>query len=407
MEASELQQALVDKLKHMRCLTMARVEAAFRAVPRHLFLPGVAVDEVYRDTAIVTKRLDERPVSSSSQPAMMAIMLEQLDLKLGQHVLEIGAGTGYNAALLAYLVGDTGLVVTVDIDQDLVEAARQHLAAAGFDRVQVICGDGGLGYADAAPYDRILLTVGASDLLPAWRAQLKPDGRLVMPLSIRLSQKSVAFDQAPDHLVSASIADCGFMMLRGPFAGAELSAPLGPEAGLHFTGGDVGRRDLQVIYQRLLGPGHDWPTAIRVTDREVWGGLSLWLDLYEAGFCNLWAEDEIAARHIIPTLFAFGNSCSTSGLVNHDGLCLLMRPSDDNPDRTGETPFELFVRDYGPHEALARHLIEQIKAWDAAGRPGTERLRIRAYPRDTDYRSAVNEIVVEKNWTRLVLDWQR
>jgi protein-L-isoaspartate(D-aspartate) O-methyltransferase len=367
----------------------------------------MAVDEVYRDTAIITKRLDDRPVSSSSQPAIMAIMLEQLDLKPGQHVLEIGAGTGYNAALLAHLVGDTGLVVTVDIDQDLVEGARQHLAAAGFDRVQVICGDGGLGYVDAAPYDRIILTVGASDILPAWRAQLKPEGRLVLPLSIRLTQKSVAFDQARDHLVSASIADCGFMMLRGAFAGTQPAARLGPEAGLHFTGGDEGGPDMPVIYQRLLGTSHDRPTAIRVTEREAWGGLSLWLDLYEAGFCNLWAEGEIAARSIIPTLFTFGSGCFTSGLVNHDDICLLMRPPDDNPDRTEETPFELFVRSYAPHDALARHLIEQIKAWDAAGRPGTERLRIRAYPPDMDYRSAANEIVIEKNWTRLVLDWPR
>ncbi len=405
MEASELQQALVDKLKRAKCLTTAQVEAAFRAVPRHLFLPDVAVDEVYRDTAIITKRLDDQPVSSSSQPAMMAIMLEQLDLKPGQRVLEIGTGTGYNAALLAYLVGDSGLVATVDIDQDLVDDARRHLAAAGFDRVQVICGDGCLGYADAAPYDRIILTVGTNDILPAWRAQLRPDGRLVLPLSIRLTQKSVAFDQAHDHLVSAAIADCSFMMLRGAFAGPELSSRVGPEAGLHFTGGNRDGYDIQAVYQRLQGPSHDWPTAVRVTEREVWGGLSLWLDLYEANFCNLWAEGEIAARGIIPALFALGGGCSTSGLVDHDGLCLLMRPPDDNPDRTDETPFELFVRNYAQHDALAQHLIGQIKAWDAAGRPGTERLRIRAYSLDVSHPTA-NEIVVQKNWIRLVLDWQ-
>jgi protein-L-isoaspartate(D-aspartate) O-methyltransferase len=407
MEASELQKALVDNLKHAGYITTAQVEAAFRAVPRHLFLPGVAVDEVYRDMAIITKRLNDQPISSSSQPAMMAIMLEQLDLKPGQRVLEIGAGTGYNAALMAYLVGDTGLVVTVDIDQDLVEDARQHLAAAGYDRVQAICGDGGVGYADDAPYDRIILTVGANDILPAWRAQLKPDGRLVLPLSIRLTQKSVAFEQINDYLVSTSIKDCSFMMLRGAFAGPGLSSQLGPEAGLHFTSDHQDGHDIQAIYRRLMSPGQDWPTAVRVTEREVWGGLSMWLDLYEANFCNLWAEGEIAARGAIPTLFTLGDGCSTSGLVDRDGLCLLMRSPEADPEKADETPFELFVRNYAPHDVLAQQLIKRIRAWDTAGRPGTDRLRIRAYPLDVNYRSAANEISVEKNWTRLALDWQR
>src|SRR6266567_2264621 len=96
-----LHQQLIDQLKSNRHITSRSVEAAFRAVPRHLFLPNIALKEVYQDQAIVTKSLDERVVSSSSQPTMMAIMLEQLQLQPGQRVLEIGAGTGYNAALMA------------------------------------------------------------------------------------------------------------------------------------------------------------------------------------------------------------------------------------------------------------------------------------------------------------------
>src|SRR5512146_3300442 len=109
-----------------------RVEAAFRAVPRHLFLPDLTPEEAYRDEAIPTKRLQTgQIVSSSSQPSIMAIMLEQLALEPGQRVLEIGAGTGYNAALIAHLVGETGHVVSLDIDQDIVDAAWLHLAATG------------------------------------------------------------------------------------------------------------------------------------------------------------------------------------------------------------------------------------------------------------------------------------
>src|SRR5437868_1470793 len=182
--ASALHQALVNKLKKDGTISTPSVEAAFRGVPRHLFLPGVSLDEVYRDQAIATKNLNGMSISASSQPTIMAIMLELLELEPGQRVLEIGAGTGYNAALMAHIVGETGQVVTIDIDEDIVESAREHLAAAGFDRVQVVCGDGGLGYSAAAPFDRIILTVQAWDITPAWWEQLKPGGQLLLPLSV-------------------------------------------------------------------------------------------------------------------------------------------------------------------------------------------------------------------------------
>lgn len=195
-----LPQALVAELKNKGAIRTPPVETAFGAVPRHLFVPGVALDEVYRDQSIPTKRLAGAVVSSSSQPAIMAVMLEQLALEPGHRVLEIGAGTGYNAALMAHIVGESGQVVTIDIDEDIVEDAREHLAAAGFKRVQAVCGDGGLGYAEAAPYDRIILTVGAWDLLPAWLEQLKPGGRLLFPLSLKGGvQVSAAFEQRDDH----------------------------------------------------------------------------------------------------------------------------------------------------------------------------------------------------------------
>ncbi len=156
-DVSTLRETLIDELKAKSHLVSPPVEAAFRAVSRHLFVPGVSLAEAYADYSIPTKRLDDQVVSSSSQPA---IMLEQLGLEPGHKVLEIGAGTGYNAALMAQLVGETGKVITMDIDQDIVDSAREHLAAAGFDRVQVVCADGGHGYAEAGPFDRIILTVG-------------------------------------------------------------------------------------------------------------------------------------------------------------------------------------------------------------------------------------------------------
>ena len=111
---------LVDELRDSGRLTSPTVEAAFRAVPRHLFLPEMAASEAYQDEAFVIKTgADGLPVSSSSQPAIMASMLQLLRLRPGHRVMEVGAGTGYNAALMTHLVGERGSVVTVDIDADI------------------------------------------------------------------------------------------------------------------------------------------------------------------------------------------------------------------------------------------------------------------------------------------------
>jgi len=105
--------------------------AAFRAVPRHLFLPDIDLDRVYSGAAIPTRHSDKGdPISSSSEVAIMALMIDALRLERGQRVLEIGAGTGYNAAMLAELVGAEN-VVMLDIDHEIAGEARAHLRVAG------------------------------------------------------------------------------------------------------------------------------------------------------------------------------------------------------------------------------------------------------------------------------------
>lgn len=95
-------------------------------------------------------------------------MIEQLDVQIGHRVLEIGAGTGYNAALLAWLAGSSGRVTTIDVDEDIVQEARDNLRRAGFSEVHVVAGDGWLGLPTDAPFDRIEATVGVWDLSPHW-----------------------------------------------------------------------------------------------------------------------------------------------------------------------------------------------------------------------------------------------
>lgn len=410
-EISALHQALVDHLKQAGHIQTLQVEAAFRAIPRHLFLPDAPLEEVYRDQSIPTKRLNDQVVSSSSQPAIMAIMLEQLELQPGHRVLEIGAGTGYNAALMAHLVGDTGQVVTIDLDEDIVEHACEHLKLADFDQVQVICRDGGLGYPAAAPYDRIVLTVGAWDIISVWLEQLKPGGRLLLPLSIRGPQLSIAFEQVADHLSSISIKPCGFMPLRGAFAGPQQSVPLGLEPGLTITVENTDLVEAEAIYSSLIGSGQNLASPIQVTLPEIFGGLNLWLALREQGFCSLHAQGKPAEAEIIPDLFRFSSAnkiSSTMGLVEQEKLCLLMRsPDQTSSEEQGDKaqPFQLFVRTFGPDHRLASHLIEQITAWDAAGRPSVERLCIRAYPHGNNYIPSTNDFVIQKQFTQLVLHW--
>ena len=412
-EIAGLQKALVEKLISVGCIRSPMVEESFRAVPRHLFVPGVALERAYSDEAILTKRKDGRVVSSSSQPAMMAIMLEQLQLRPGHRVLEIGTGTGYNAGLMKNLVGDSGLVVTIDIDEDIVESAREHLGSAGLDNVKVVCGDGGLGYADYAPYDRIILTVGAWDIVPAWWEQLKPGGRLLLPLEIKGGiQKSVAFDKKDDHLESVSVTGCSFMTLRGAFAKPQGSLSLGPEPGLSIDVDHGVKVNGDVVYSLLSGQSEVQPSGVYASPSEVFGALALWLSLRASGFCSLRAEGQIADRGIV-SYFIMNHGgwkiCYTFGLLGDEGLCVFERPpkpdfSAEQPD--GPQPSELFIRGFGRGTELARLLIAQVKAWDAAGRPSGKGLRIRIYPKDTDYVPSTDEYFIDKRWTKLVLDWE-
>ncbi len=142
-------------------------------------------------------------------------MLEQLELGRGQRVLEIGTGTGYNAALLSNLVGPEGHVVSVEIEPDLAERADRTLGEVGTKGVQVVVGDGATGYSPGAPYDRIMVTTGATSLAEAWTNQLLDGGRLVAPI---VDQNGVGlilvFEKIDGELVQLHETVCGFLVMR-------------------------------------------------------------------------------------------------------------------------------------------------------------------------------------------------
>ncbi len=409
-DMTAMHQRLVDQVKSSGHIRNARVEAAFRAVPRHLFLPNVAPAEVYRDQAIAIQSINGQVVSSSSQPTIMAIMLEQLQLQPGQNVLEIGSGTGYNAALMAHIVGPIGKVTTIDIDEDIVEAARVHLANAGFGHIEVICADGGLGHPADAPYDRIILTVNAGDITPAWHTQLKPNGRLLLPLVLRGPQASIAFTPNKDHLESLSVKACGFVGLRGAFAEADTLIQLAPEINqLTLRLGEARSIDVQAIYTLLQSPAQDMLLPISLQPQEPFFGLSFWLALHEAQFCLLTASTAHAMQNIVPGLIHFpGKGTTTIGLLGDNALSVLMRDPASAPadTRPGGGPFNLSIRSFGFADLLSQQLKKQIMAWNAAGHPAEKQLRVRAYPQDASCNLKASDIVIAKRWTKFVYSWQ-
>jgi protein-L-isoaspartate(D-aspartate) O-methyltransferase len=175
----------------------------------------VDVEAAYRDDAILTKKTETGlGLSSSSQPGIMAEMLDELRLEPGQRVLEIGAGTGYNAALLERIVGPEGRVTTIDIDPETARRARKALKGT---RVKVVCGDGRDGHAPGAPYDRIIVTASARTIPRAWLDQLAEGGLLELPLRLRESaglQLIPTLRRDGDRLRSVSVTCGGFMPIR-------------------------------------------------------------------------------------------------------------------------------------------------------------------------------------------------
>ena len=216
-DARELRDSMIDQTKRRGLEFGPAIEEAFRTVPRELFLPGVALERVYSGDAITTKQdVEGRPISSSSEVGIMIAMAQLLDVAPGHRILEIGAGTGYNAAILSRLVGERGAVTTVDIDPEIAAQARQNLAAAGFHRVAVIASDGWEAASANALYDRIEITASVSDLSPSWVAQLAEGGLIVFPFVLRAGMQTViALRKQGAELVSTGVTPGGFMRLRG------------------------------------------------------------------------------------------------------------------------------------------------------------------------------------------------
>jgi len=164
-------------IESLRNYVSDRVVEAMSRVPRELFVP-----EELRPMAYEDRPLPIGYGQTISAPHMVAIMCDLLDLHEGMKVLEVGGGCGYHAAVMAELVGPSGHVYSVERIPELVEMARRNLERAGYRNVSMIAGDGTLGYSEQAPYDRISVAASAPDIPEPLKEQLRPGGRMVIPV---------------------------------------------------------------------------------------------------------------------------------------------------------------------------------------------------------------------------------
>lgn len=358
LDPTQLRTALVAHLRGLGAFQTPAVGAAFGTVPRHLFLPGMDIQTAYAPQVVVTKRTaDGTAISSASSPYLVATMLEQLHAQPGHRVLEIGTATGINAALLAELVGPTGEVVTVEIDDDLVAGARTALAAAGYPKVDVICGDGADGDPDRASYDRIIVTAGAWDLPAAWWQQLAMGGRLVVPLRLHAGglTRSLGFEyQQPGRMVATQAQMCGFVPLRGASQHAERFLQLADDITLHVDADQL--TDQAELAQALQHPRHEQWTGIHVHDDDPVAHLDLWLVTTSGtGFGRLAVGTAARRRGLADPALRWG------GASLHEGATLAYLAARPLRDEL----VELGVIAHGPHSGkLATYTSDLLHQWN-------------------------------------------
>ncbi|MBI4355216.1 MAG: protein-L-isoaspartate(D-aspartate) O-methyltransferase [Candidatus Omnitrophica bacterium] len=206
-EWTERRDRMVTEQLRSRGLTDERILAAFRKIPRHLFVPEAYRREAYEDHPV--------PIGEGqtiSQPYMVALMIAALQLQGHEKVLEVGTGSGFQTALLSELALE---VVSVERIAALAGGARERLATLGIGNVRLRVGDGSLGYPEHAPYDGIIVAAGAPDAPAPLLEQLADAGRCVIPIGSQRAQTLVRFQKRHGRLHREDLADCVFVPLIG------------------------------------------------------------------------------------------------------------------------------------------------------------------------------------------------
>jgi protein-L-isoaspartate(D-aspartate) O-methyltransferase len=338
---------LVDELEGSGDLA-PEWSGAFRAVPRHLFIPSTVwiedgdglvpvhrerdpeawLDLCYANDFVITQVDDGAPVgpglageeitSSSSRPDVVALMLAALDAEPGMDVLEIGTGTGWNAALLAERLG-AAHVTTVEVDTEVAEQAHRALREAGH-KVVAVTGDGALGYEPGAPYDRVIATVGVQRVPRAWVEQTRPGGRILVPWLTDFHNGALLALTAHGDGIAAGrvVGNVAFMPLRAQRGRrASLVRDVCAVGQARRSATDLHPYEVMGEYDASIAIGLKVPRCKRVVERQGdEGEYTVWLidpwsgswaslrhvpgaecfEVRQLGFRSLWDEVEAAHR---------------------------------------------------------------------------------------------------------------
>lgn len=362
--AERLRAALVDRLVRADRVRTARIKAALATVPRHLFVPAASLDAAYAASTVDIKHDSAgTSISCASEPGVVAMMLEQLQAQPGDNVIELGAGTGYNAGLLAHLVGADGHVTTIDVDEDLVDGARDHLAAAGYGNVTVLRADGALGHPGGAPYDRIIAAVGAHGIPPAWLDQLAPGGRLLIPQRLRGSVcRSIAYEQRNGAWVSVSSQMNTFMPLRAGIAADDRRwIPVSATGLAHLQVNNE-----QVVNTDALSDVLDQPSTVSWSDVTFRGMESPdWMELWLTCALPSGLNRLRFGREAVGGLLSDDPYQSSSVAFDQGALAYLTRRLSDRRTAEGGKLWEFGVVGHGSGcDDLVARVVESMRTWD-------------------------------------------
>jgi protein-L-isoaspartate(D-aspartate) O-methyltransferase len=391
---------LVQSLLDAGRLRSPRIADALTAVDRHLFVPEATIADAYADDAVPVKRADDGTViSAASMPSIVAAMLEQLDPRPGEKILEAGAATGYNAALLGRLVEPGGHVWTIDVDEDLIGGARRHLTAAGAGNVTAVLGDGAAGLPGQGPFNRIIFTVGAGDVPAGILGQLAPGGRLLIPLRVRGGvSRAIAFEREGSTWAAVSSEMATFMPLRKGIADdARVITPLTADGAVSvhtYAEQDI---DPEAIAVALDHPAHETRTGVKFRKGATWEWVNLWLTCaLPYGICRMPATGPLVESGQLRPQFPWGAMAA----VHRDTIAYLtLREGHDQ-----DGPFwEAGVIGHGPRAAqLDGEVSAQIQAWAAGHRDTIPTIRLATGAARSEL---TGRFVIDKRESRLAIDW--
>jgi protein-L-isoaspartate(D-aspartate) O-methyltransferase len=212
MVFEEENERLIEHIKSLGYLKSKAIEDALRKIPRHLFIPENIRYLAYRDFPVSIGH-DQ----TISQPSTVVAMTEALDVREGQKILEVGTGSGWQAAILASLVGDKGFVYTIEVIPELAEFAKKNIKRFGIKNVEVFVKDGSLGLKEKAPFDRIIVTAACPDIPKPYLDQLKVDGIIVIPVGNLYLQEMYVVKKLKDKIEKKSIGNFMFVPLLGRY----------------------------------------------------------------------------------------------------------------------------------------------------------------------------------------------